>query len=231
MPAASAISRTVVARKPFSANSSPASITRWARRSDGGVVAARSGGGPLRRGHPDHYSRSPPTCPIACSASSVGHKVEQVSILEVAWCGPRYCTRSATTRFEIRDDVTAIGPGPGEVRIRVRAAGVCHSDLSARNGFLPQPVPAVLGHEAAGDVIAVGDGVDDLAVGDRVIANWLPACGVLRVLRPGRAVPVRGAGHDGLRPAAVPRRRHARLRHGRRAAPSPRRSWSPAPAR
>jgi S-(hydroxymethyl)glutathione dehydrogenase/alcohol dehydrogenase len=80
-------------------------------------------------------------------------------------------------KFEIRDDVVAIGPGPGEVRIRVRAAGVCHSDLSARNGGLPQPVPAVLGHEAAGDVIAVGEGVDDLAVGDRVIANWLPACG------------------------------------------------------
>ncbi|MDQ1658443.1 MAG: S-(hydroxymethyl)glutathione dehydrogenase / alcohol dehydrogenase [Cryptosporangiaceae bacterium] len=80
-------------------------------------------------------------------------------------------------KLEIRDDVTAIGPGPGEVRVRVRAAGICHSDLSARNGYLPQPVPAVLGHEAAGDVIAVGEGVDDLAPGDRVIANWLPACG------------------------------------------------------
>jgi S-(hydroxymethyl)glutathione dehydrogenase/alcohol dehydrogenase len=80
-------------------------------------------------------------------------------------------------KFEIRDDVMVIGPGPGEVRIRVRAAGVCHSDLSARNGVLPQPVPAVLGHEAAGDVVAVGDGVEDLAVGDRVIANWLPSCG------------------------------------------------------
>jgi len=54
---------------------------------------------------------------------------------------------------------------------------VCHSDLSARNGGLPQPVPAILGHEAAGDVIAVGDGVADLAVGDRVIASWLPPCG------------------------------------------------------
>lgn len=80
-------------------------------------------------------------------------------------------------KFEIRDDVTVIGPGPGEVRIRVRAAGVCHSDLSARDGTLPQPVPAVLGHEAAGDVIEVGEGVTDLAPGDRVIANWLPACG------------------------------------------------------
>jgi S-(hydroxymethyl)glutathione dehydrogenase / alcohol dehydrogenase len=83
-------------------------------------------------------------------------------------------------KFEIRDDVEVIGPGPGEVHIRVRAAGVCHSDLSARNGTLPQPVPAVLGHEAAGDVLAVGDGVDDLAPGDRVIVNWLPACGSCR---------------------------------------------------
>jgi S-(hydroxymethyl)glutathione dehydrogenase/alcohol dehydrogenase len=83
-------------------------------------------------------------------------------------------------KISIRDDVEAVGPGPGEVRIRVRAAGVCHSDLSARIGTLPQPAPAILGHEAAGDVIAVGDGVDDLAVGDRVIANWLPACGSCR---------------------------------------------------
>ncbi len=80
-------------------------------------------------------------------------------------------------KIDIRDDVVAVGPGPGEVKIRLRAAGVCHSDLSARDGGLPQPVPAILGHEAAGDIVAVGDGVDDLAVGDRVIASWLPPCG------------------------------------------------------
>jgi S-(hydroxymethyl)glutathione dehydrogenase/alcohol dehydrogenase len=80
-------------------------------------------------------------------------------------------------KIAIRDDVEAVGPGPGQVKIRVRAAGVCHSDLSARTGALPQPMPAILGHEAAGDVIAVGDGVTGLAVGDRVIANWLPPCG------------------------------------------------------
>jgi S-(hydroxymethyl)glutathione dehydrogenase/alcohol dehydrogenase len=80
-------------------------------------------------------------------------------------------------KLEIRDDVAVIGPAAGEVHIRVRAAGVCHSDLSARDGGLPQPVPAVLGHEAAGEVIALGEGVTDLAVGDHVIANWLPACG------------------------------------------------------
>jgi len=80
-------------------------------------------------------------------------------------------------KLEIRDDVIALGPGPGEVRVRVRAAGVCHSDLSARSGTLPQPLPAILGHEAAGDVLDVGDGVTDLTPGDRVIVNWLPACG------------------------------------------------------
>jgi S-(hydroxymethyl)glutathione dehydrogenase / alcohol dehydrogenase len=79
--------------------------------------------------------------------------------------------------MDIRDDVEAVGPGPGQVRIRVRAAGVCHSDLSARNGGLPQPMPAILGHEAAGDVVAVGDGVTGLAEGDKVIVNWLPPCG------------------------------------------------------
>ncbi|HZM78436.1 MAG TPA: Zn-dependent alcohol dehydrogenase [Candidatus Limnocylindrales bacterium] len=76
----------------------------------------------------------------------------------------------------IRDDVEVLGPGPGEVRVAVRAAGVCHSDLSARGGGLPQPVPAILGHEAAGEVIAVGEGAG-FEVGDRVIASWLPPCG------------------------------------------------------
>ena len=77
----------------------------------------------------------------------------------------------------IVDDVTAIGPGPGQVRIRIRAAGVCHTDLSGRDGGLPSPLPAILGHEACGDVIETGDGVDDLAAGDRVIISWTPPCG------------------------------------------------------
>jgi len=80
-------------------------------------------------------------------------------------------------KIDIRDDVKTVGPGPREVLIRTRAAGVCHSDLSARNGGLPQPTPAILGHEAAGEVLAVGDGVTGLAPGDHVIASWLPPCG------------------------------------------------------
>jgi S-(hydroxymethyl)glutathione dehydrogenase / alcohol dehydrogenase len=79
-------------------------------------------------------------------------------------------------KFDIRDDVQTVGPGGGEVLVRLRAAGVCHSDLSARQGGLPQPMPAILGHEAAGEVVAVGDGVTQLAPGDHVIASWLPPC-------------------------------------------------------
>ncbi|GAA0472769.1 zinc-binding dehydrogenase [Streptomyces olivaceiscleroticus] len=68
-------------------------------------------------------------------------------------------------------------PGPGQVRVKLAAAGVCHSDLSLSNGTLKQPVPAVLGHEGAGTVTAVGDGVTHLAPGDPVVLNWAPSCG------------------------------------------------------
>ncbi|WP_171171653.1 Zn-dependent alcohol dehydrogenase [Streptomyces sp. I05A-00742] len=68
-------------------------------------------------------------------------------------------------------------PGPGQVRVRVAAAGVCHSDLSLANGTLRQPVPAVLGHEGSGTVTAVGEGVTHVAPGDHVVLNWAPACG------------------------------------------------------
>src|ERR1019366_6796123 len=70
---------------------------------------------------------------------------------------------------DIYDDVEVADPGPGEVRLKLHAADVCHSDLSAMNGTLPQPAPAVLGHEGAG--------VDQVAVGDHVIVAWNPPCG------------------------------------------------------
>lgn len=67
-------------------------------------------------------------------------------------------------------------PGPGRVRVRLAAAGVCHSDLSLADGTLPQTMPAVLGHEGAGTVEAVGEGVTAAAPGDQVVLNWAPAC-------------------------------------------------------
>ncbi|MDZ7749517.1 MAG: zinc-dependent alcohol dehydrogenase family protein [Halofilum sp. (in: g-proteobacteria)] len=68
-------------------------------------------------------------------------------------------------------------PGAGEVLVRVRAAGLCHSDLSVINGDRPRPVPMALGHEAAGEVVQAGPGVDDLAPGDHVVLVFVPACG------------------------------------------------------
>ncbi|MEU5426358.1 Zn-dependent alcohol dehydrogenase [Streptomyces olivoreticuli] len=68
-------------------------------------------------------------------------------------------------------------PSQGQVRIKLAAAGVCHSDLSLSNGTLRQPVPAVLGHEGAGTVSAVGEGVTHVKPGDRVVLNWAPSCG------------------------------------------------------
>ncbi|MGH4030803.1 Zn-dependent alcohol dehydrogenase [Actinomycetota bacterium Odt1-20B] len=68
-------------------------------------------------------------------------------------------------------------PGPGQVRVRLAAAGVCHSDLSLTNGTMRVPVPAVLGHEGAGTVVSVGEGVTSVAPGDPVVLNWAPSCG------------------------------------------------------
>ncbi|ARP69466.1 alcohol dehydrogenase [Streptomyces pluripotens] len=68
-------------------------------------------------------------------------------------------------------------PGPGQVRIRLAAAGVCHSDLSLSNGTMRVPVPAVLGHEGAGTVVAVGEGVTHVSPGTPVVLNWAPSCG------------------------------------------------------
>ncbi|MFF3494256.1 Zn-dependent alcohol dehydrogenase [Streptomyces sp. NPDC002795] len=74
-------------------------------------------------------------------------------------------------------DIDLPEPGPGQVRVRLAAAGVCHSDLSLTNGTMRVPVPAVLGHEGAGTVVSVGDGVTHVAPGDGVVLNWAPSCG------------------------------------------------------
>lgn len=68
-------------------------------------------------------------------------------------------------------------PGRDEVLVRIRAAGLCHSDLSVIDGNRPRPVPMVLGHEAAGEVVETGEGVDDLKPGDRVVMVFVPSCG------------------------------------------------------
>src|SRR5688572_31105587 len=83
-------------------------------------------------------------------------------------------------------DVVVPDPGPGEALVRVKACGVCHTDLHYREGGINDDFPFLLGHEAAGTVEAVGDGVTGVAPGDYVIIAWRAPCGDCRSCRRGR---------------------------------------------
>lgn len=74
-------------------------------------------------------------------------------------------------------DIDVADPKAGEIRIQMGASGVCHSDLSVVNGVLPIALPAVLGHEGAGTITQLGEGVDHLSIGDHVVVSWVPQCG------------------------------------------------------
>ena len=75
------------------------------------------------------------------------------------------------------EEVELLEPRAGEVRVRIGAAGVCHSDWHFVQGRLQRPLPIILGHEGAGIVEAVGPEVSRLRIGDHVILNWAPGCG------------------------------------------------------
>jgi len=79
-------------------------------------------------------------------------------------------------------------PGRDEVRVRVRAAGLCHSDLSVIDGSRPRPLPMLLGHEAAGEVVELGAGVSGLRLGDQVVFSFVPMCGCCDPCACGRPV-------------------------------------------
>jgi S-(hydroxymethyl)glutathione dehydrogenase / alcohol dehydrogenase len=83
-------------------------------------------------------------------------------------------------------EVDLARPGPGEVRVKITAAGVCHSDLHVRRGDWDVPVPLVMGHEGSGVVVDVGPGVSGLAEGDHVVLSWVAPCGMCRSCRAGR---------------------------------------------
>jgi len=86
------------------------------------------------------------------------------------------------------EDVELDEPGPGEVLVRVEAAGVCHTELHYMSGDIPCPLPVVLGHEGTGRVERTGEGVDDVAPGDRVAFTWRPRCGQCPACVAGRPV-------------------------------------------
>src|SRR5574341_2019782 len=86
------------------------------------------------------------------------------------------------------EEITVDSPKRGEVMVKLAACGVCHSDLSATNGTLPMPPPLILGHEAGGEVIEVGEGVTGVAIGDHVVSSFVYMCGKCRFCSSGRPV-------------------------------------------
>jgi Zn-dependent alcohol dehydrogenase len=101
-----------------------------------------------------------------------------------------YTARAVVTRANGQlpavETISVDGPAPGEVTIKLAACGVCHSDLSATDGTIPLPPPLVLGHEGAGTVVEVGQGVTDFAVGDTVVSSYITMCGRCRYCAMGR---------------------------------------------
>jgi alcohol dehydrogenase len=84
------------------------------------------------------------------------------------------------------EEITLDPPGYNEVLVKIGGAGLCHSDLSVINGARPRPVPMVLGHEGAGEVVEVGGSITDVAVGDHVVFQFSPSCGRCRRCQEGR---------------------------------------------
>jgi len=84
------------------------------------------------------------------------------------------------------ETVSVDAPQRGEVMIKLAACGVCHSDLSATNGTIPFPPPVVLGHEGAGEIIAIGEGVAGFALGEHVVSSFVSMCGKCRYCQTGR---------------------------------------------
>jgi S-(hydroxymethyl)glutathione dehydrogenase / alcohol dehydrogenase len=83
-------------------------------------------------------------------------------------------------------DVDLARPGPGEVKVKIAAGGVCHSDLHVRRGEWEPPVPLVMGHEGSGIVTELGEGVTGLKEGDHVILSWVAPCGKCRYCLAGK---------------------------------------------
>ena len=86
------------------------------------------------------------------------------------------------------EEITVDPPKSGEVTVKLAACGVCHSDLSATNGTLAMQLPLILGHEAAGEVIEVGENVPSLSPGDHVVSSFIYMCGECRFCLGGRPV-------------------------------------------
>ncbi|MBV9299363.1 MAG: zinc-dependent alcohol dehydrogenase family protein [Verrucomicrobia bacterium] len=83
----------------------------------------------------------------------------------------------ANSKPLVVEEVDLDPPGPGELLVKIKATGLCHSDLSVINGDRPRPMPMILGHEAAGEVVECGPGISDLKPDDQVVMAFVPSCG------------------------------------------------------
>lgn len=110
------------------------------------------------------------------------------------------------------DDLEVREPGAGEITVEIEAAGLCHSDLKPIDGDVPQQLPVVLGHEAAGRVVATGPGTT-IAVGRRVVLSVLRACGTCEACTAGKTTMCRTPVPD----SATPFSRHGAPRRAVRA--------------
>src|SRR2546427_11889925 len=90
------------------------------------------------------------------------------------------------TKPVVGEEVTVEPPRRGEVTVKLGACGVCHSDLSATNGTIPMPPPLILGHEAAGEAVEVGEGTSGFALGDHVVSSFIYMWGKCRFCSAGR---------------------------------------------
>lgn len=99
-------------------------------------------------------------------------KIRAALLREMGIEGP-YAQSRPVTIAEVKLDP----PGPGEVLIRIKVAGLCHSDLSVINGDRPRALPIILGHESSAEVVETGEGVSDLHPGDHVVMVFVPSCG------------------------------------------------------
>jgi len=106
----------------------------------------------------------------------------RAAVLDSMGASPPYATSRPLAIVPVDLDP----PGRGELLVKIVAAGLCHSDLSVINGDRPRPMPMALGHEAAGIVEALGEGVSDLQVGDHVVVVFVPSCGLCAPCAEGR---------------------------------------------
>lgn len=137
-----------------------------------------------------------PRWPCRCFSSRRGQGPWDCASTSMCWCARITCkeilrmrvSAAVLTRTESKppfassrplriEELSLQGPGPGEVLVRVAAAGLCHSDLSVVDGVRPRPIPMVLGHEAAGVVEQVGTSVVNVRPGDHVVFAFVPSCG------------------------------------------------------